>query len=62
MAYSKCTFFNQVSSFTISDFSENTFEWLLFYFLGIPPHIDTHSAFVDGILSFSLNSQVRVTF
>ena len=30
---------------------------------GIPSHIDTHSAFEDGIISLSLNSQVcfRVT-
>ena len=26
--------------------------------LGIPPHIDTHSAFEDGIASISLGSQV----
>ena len=26
--------------------------------LGIPPHIDTHSAFTDGIVSLSLGSQV----
>ena len=27
---------------------------------GIPPHIDTHSAFEDGIVSVSLGSQVFV--
>lgn len=27
-------------------------------FKGIPPHIDTHSAFEDGIASVSLGSQV----
>ena len=27
-------------------------------FKGIPPHIDTHSAFEDGIASISLGSQV----
>lgn len=28
-------------------------------FKGIPPHVDTHSAFEDGIASVSLGSQVR---
>ena len=27
---------------------------------GIPPHIDTHSAFEDAIISLSLGSQVRI--
>ena len=27
-------------------------------FKGIPPHVDTHSAFEDGIASVSLGSQV----
>ena len=27
-------------------------------FKGIPPHVDTHSAFEDGIASISLGSQV----
>ena len=27
---------------------------------GIPPHIDTHSAFEDGIVALSLGSQVRI--
>ena len=27
-------------------------------FEGIPPHVDTHSAFEDGIASVSLGSQV----
>ena len=32
---------------------------MIFVFpIGIPPHIDTHSAFEDGILSLTLNSQV----
>ena len=29
---------------------------------GIPPHVDTHSAFEDGIVSFSLQSQVVMNF
>ena len=29
-------------------------------FKGIPPHVDTHSAFEDGIASVSLSSQVRM--
>ncbi|XP_022795895.1 alkylated DNA repair protein alkB homolog 8-like [Stylophora pistillata] len=29
---------------------------------GIPPHIDTHSAFEDGIVSLSLGSQVTMEF
>ena len=29
-------------------------------FKGIPPHVDTHSAFEDGIASISLGSQVIV--
>lgn len=29
---------------------------------GIPPHIDTHSAFEDPILSLSLNSDVNMEF
>lgn len=32
---------------------------MIFVFsIGIPSHIDTHSAFEDGILSLTLNSQV----
>lgn len=27
---------------------------------GIPPHVDTHSAFEDGIVSLSLGSQVFI--
>ena len=29
------------------------------FYAGIPPHIDTHSAFEDGIISLSLGSQVK---
>ena len=29
-------------------------------FKGIPPHVDTHSAFEDGIASISLGSQVKM--
>lgn len=28
---------------------------------GIPPHVDTHSAFEDGIVSLSLGSQVFIS-
>lgn len=31
-------------------------------FKGIPPHVDTHSAFEDGIASVSLGSQVIMYF
>jgi len=30
-----------------------------FFAEGIPPHVDTHSAFEDGIVSLSLGSQVN---
>ena len=30
----------------------------MIYFLGIPPHVDTHSAFESEIISLSLEDQV----
>lgn len=35
--------------------------YLLFFSEGIPPHVDTHSAFEDGIASISLGSQVKIS-
>lgn len=32
----------------------------IFYPEGIPPHVDTHSAFEDGIVSLGLGSQVSI--
>lgn len=40
------------------NFSGMFFYIFTFPFTGIPPHIDTHSAFEDGIISLTLNSQV----
>lgn len=41
--------------------SGNSFDFslILCFFLGIPPHVDTHSAFEDTIMSLSLGAQVR---
>ena len=36
----------------------NSYRFALHLFLGIPPHVDTHSAFMDGIMSVSLGSSV----
>lgn len=33
-----------------------------FCYAGIPPHIDTHSAFEDEILSLSLGAEVNLLF
>lgn len=35
---------------------------LTIIFSGIPPHVDTHSAFEDTILSLSLGAKVRSQF
>lgn len=43
----------------ISSLTEMHFVFVVIIFLGIPPHVDTHSAFEDTILSLSLGAKVR---
>lgn len=35
---------------------------MFFVCAGIPPHVDTHSAFEDEIISLSLGSEVNIMF
>ena len=37
-------------------------DFFVFSCAGIPPHIDTHSAFEDEIISLSLGAEVKLMF
>ena len=52
-------FFSAVLIFIVHRFHRS---FLFLMTLGIPAHVDTHSAFEDGIISISLGSQVRTDY
>lgn len=58
-----CTTGWQQNLFNMHQFDNTAFRAFhiprLFIFSGIPPHVDTHSAFEDTILSLSLGAKVR---
>ena len=59
IAYVMCIYFTTLSKLNLSTIVYCPVYF--FHFTGIPPHVDTHSAFEDNIVSVTLGSHVRIS-